>query len=1306
MKKRITALLLCLVMALSLVPTAVWAAETVDVKLGTTRLTTGKTTKTLEMETPAPSVYLRDIKGSEIYADINKSENEYGLWQRLPRKFQGNSVFVPVDYRIPEQGSVTVSQPGIIGECEFSLESWKGTTYSGTGCLTFNYKALKAGTVTVTLTYYYNYGVYEVGSGQWVDNNWYKETASFTVAVDDGSVDPSTKPALPNEDNGDFDDLWCKSYGSVCLECSENWFDHSAYWNWLYDATNGYSLSEVKVNDGTAATMSRSTWPWMCEMTIHVNAWLKLYNDNYASACGTHYLKSGSNEDFVIKWFWNKNTEEWTFAPNTHIAGQKRDCFIDLFITHDPSAAAPTKPTDNEVKTLLGNIVDVYCTVEQENNANKLYGPYSLEDGTFTVSNVAGDATNGYTCIVTIKDGAEGVDKYTSKPTGHSTDGRKNADMVKTITLTRSANATKWSVSNNGRFMLYAKCDGTPSPDPTVPPKDDELKTLFDQKIKVEDKVKTGYQHHDAENFDLIDGSYVVGTVQNGQVTVTIKAPMYVEAYNAKHAGHALEKGTADSVQLTLEKSGNKWSVADNSKLPVTFEVECNELIPPTQPTKADLDSQMLLIKCDTDQTHPIEKVSYSQGDYTIYWTRGDTKCTVTFTLDKYVQYYSDRHGAHTAVANQTVTKGFHFENNAWLPDDTPQPEIHVKCETTVEKFPVKLMIYRNGNTSEEYKTVNLGMRAKGETIDLTTLDIGDYYTANSTGKFDFYGWYDDGLWNVYKAKVAKNEAAPAGMKTATVKGWTNLKCMVYDLDKVVYFQSAEDLAAYQKDHSKNDGLLYTTTVRRGTTLPTADAPAATRTGYTFQYWSREGQYQDVTGQTVGGWTNLYATWQANTYKVTFDVNGGNALPKDQATKKVSFGSKYGNLPTPTREGYTFEGWFTAANGGQQVTKMTVVKTADDHTLYAHWEPKTDVSYTVKYEHASNGKALAAEKVVTGQTFDSTVTEDALDIPGYTVDKAAKTLKLDGYDKEIVFKYTPNKYTVTFDVNGGNALPKDQATKKVSFGSKYGNLPTPTRDGYTFLGWFTEKDGGQQIGVDTKTVKIAGDHTLYAHWEPRSDTPYVVEHYQEQLDGTYKLAKTENLAGTTDTTATAAAKKYDHFTYDSTVSGTLVSGNIAGDGSLVLKLYYTRDIYTVTFESNGGSDINSRKVKYEQTLADVDPIGSSFVPTKSGNTFAGWYTDKELKNAFTFDTGITGSMTLYAKWDPAKAVNTTTPTTGGNNLGPAKNPYIKDTTKTDGKTVKSGDTFDAGIALYAGLGFLALTGSAVAIFKQRREYGA
>ena len=1432
MKKRITALLLCLVMALSLVPTAVWAAETVDVKLGTTSLTTGKTTKILKIETPASSEYLRDISGSEIYADINKSENEYGLWQRLPRKIQGKYVFVPVDYRIPEQGSVTVSQPGIIGDCEFSLEGWKGTTYPGTGCLTFNYKALKVGTVTVTLTYYYNYGVYEIETGQWVDNNWYKETASFTIAVDDGSVDPSTKPALPNEDNGDFNDLWCQSYGSIFLECGANWYDHSAYWNYLDDATNGYSLSEVKVNDGTAATMSRSTWPWMCEMTIHVNAWLKLYNDKYASECGTHYLTSGSNEDFVIKWFWNKNTKEWTFVQNSHISGNaKKGYFIDLWITHDPSAAAPTKPGDDTVKNILtGDIVNVHCNTE-----NKDYGPFALKDGTFTVSSVAGSAANGYTCTVTITD----VDKYITEVNGHTADTQT---AEKTVAL-KSTDGKVWTKADaNASFKLYAKCGNVQPPLDSEPTYED-LKPLFDQKIEVKDNIRTGYTDHGTEKFGLIKDSYGMTKDNNGQVTLTIKAEKYVAAYNAKHAGHALVEGAADSVQLTLEKASDKWSIA-NANAPVTFEVECNELTPPTEPKKTDFDDRKLVIECVTDaQNHSSETVPYSQGDYTIDWTEGNNACTVTFMLDKYVAYYTTKHGKHTAVANQTVTKGFHFVNGAWVPDDTTFPEIKVQCETSnipdeptrddifnALNGPVTVTcinrVWKDGNKvmdcGEGKYAAKAGIVGQNYTIKqdennanawIVTFPVTNFVKAfKQTPAHDLYSnntlnwsitWTDKkwtaepvepGVDDLVKLTHAPtdwrevNKVTHNGIWTSCENGQTG-KC---EYGIAVAFAKGDVVSVVPEAGVPGS---YIATFKVSTY---ADTCAKACNSKNFKNSPRT---HDLLTQETVQW-KLYATGQADEkignqvlnhvwaaepvtkdkddvcqvahrVKVTFDENYNNAsttVMYKYNTNEV----KEGRFPTtnPTREGYTFKGWNTKADGNGTAFDAKTVVTADV-IVYAKWEPTqykityvlndkdaehtNQTTYTVEDEFAitdaTNGSfgrkflewrdadsktGKAVDKIKKGTTgsitlyaiwqnpvnyyvvdkdgnktflqreyvtvHDSCKPIDAPARTGYDFDGWYKSTNDFGVDSKKVEningtndkaewklygKLTPNEYTVTFDPNGGET--PSFTTKKVKFGSKYGDLPTTSRDGYTFVGWFTAADGGQQLGKDFKTVKIAGDHTLYAHWEARNDTPYVVEHYQQQLDGKYTLVETKNLKGTTDTTANAEEKSYTGFTLDKTVEGTKASGTVTGDGKLVLKLYYTRNSYTVTFDSKGGSTIAPQTVKYKDKVAEPK------APTKSGYTFAGWYTDNKCTkgNEFSFDTKITGDITLYAKWDVKR--------TGTN--PDAKNPYIKDNTKKDdGKTVKSGDTFDAGISLYVGLGILSLTGSAAAIYKRREEY--
>ena len=364
--------------------------------------------------------------------------------------------------------------------------------------------------------------------------------------------------------------------------------------------------------------------------------------------------------------------------------------------------------------------------------------------------------------------------------------------------------------------------------------------------------------------------------------------------------------------------------------------------------------------------------------------------------------------------------------------------------------------------------------------------------------------------------------------------------------------------------------------------------------------------------------------WKFDSYldfvKVTFDYNGGIAPDGAPNSGDYAVGESI-QLPTPTREGYTFKGWM--ANDKAAGTGSYAAKT--DVTLKAQWEA--------------------------------------------------------------------NQYDVTFDVNanGDKSAKVTPETKTVTFDAAYGELPTPTRDGYTFKGWYAVPkvtDNDKEVTAAT-VVTTAGPHTLYAHWEARKDTKYTVEHYQEKLDGTYELKETEKLTGTTDTTVNAVAKEYDHFTYDETVKGTKASGTVTGDGKLVLKLYYIRNSYTVTFQPNNGDAATTATVKYDDTVAKPTD------PTKSGYTFGGWYTDKKCTkgNEFSFDTKITGDITLYAKWDIKR--------TGTN--PDAKNPYIKDNTKKDdGKTVKSGDTFDAGIGLYVGMSLLSLTGSALVVTKKKR----
>ncbi len=138
--------------------------------------------------------------------------------------------------------------------------------------------------------------------------------------------------------------------------------------------------------------------------------------------------------------------------------------------------------------------------------------------------------------------------------------------------------------------------------------------------------------------------------------------------------------------------------------------------------------------------------------------------------------------------------------------------------------------------------------------------------------------------------------------------------------------------------------------------------PTATRTGYTLDGW-----YTEATGgsrvtatspvETVNDHT-LYAHWTANKYTVTFDANGGTPAT---ASSAISFGSTYGALPSVSRTGYAFDGWYTAKIGGTKIISTTIVENASNHTLYAHWSSNT---YTVVF-NANGGTGTMQNQTFT-----------------------------------------------------------------------------------------------------------------------------------------------------------------------------------------------------------------------------------------------------------------------------------------------------------------------------------------------------
>jgi uncharacterized repeat protein (TIGR02543 family) len=157
---------------------------------------------------------------------------------------------------------------------------------------------------------------------------------------------------------------------------------------------------------------------------------------------------------------------------------------------------------------------------------------------------------------------------------------------------------------------------------------------------------------------------------------------------------------------------------------------------------------------------------------------------------------------------------------------------------------------------------------------------------------------------------------------------------------------------------------------------------------------------------------------------------------------------------------------------------------------------------------------------------------------------------------------------VIFDSQSADtdASPASKLVYQTSGSDRVGTLPAnPIRAGYTFDHWYTAANSsGSLVSSDTQ---VAGGVTFYAKWDANPDTPYTVEHYQQPVSGSdYVKVGTDNLSGTTDTLATATAKTdYTGLAENSTHPESVASGNIAADGSLMLKLYYDRTLHTVSF---------------------------------------------------------------------------------------------------------------------------------------------
>lgn len=406
-----------------------------------------------------------------------------------------------------------------------------------------------------------------------------------------------------------------------------------------------------------------------------------------------------------------------------------------------------------------------------------------------------------------------------------------------------------------------------------------------------------------------------------------------------------------------------------------------------------------------------------------------------------------------------------------------------------------------------------------------------------------------------------------------------------------------------------------TATLRYGETCETLPTP--TKYGYDFVGWNSQ---EDGKGFSVGTNTSadkvvaygtLYAQWRAKQITVSFDTNqgSGSSVPDSVNDITVTYGSTYANLPITGRVGYDFNGWYTETTGGTKVEKTTGV-TREDHTLYAHWTArKYEVGFDAvggKFLDNNNFKSiyhdyddtykLPEEPTRTGYTFLGWYTDRS----GGT--KVENTTQVTTAQYHVLCAHwKANKYTVTFDAQGGT-FPNGGSTTQtmnLEYDRSY-SVPqqNPTKSGYVFEGWYTQKTDGTQV-TSLTLMSTPQNHTLYARWRKIEKTTVTVGGVTLTYEGAPVYAKTDSEGKVTKDGSSSdyniMLEEGELTLKNATICSQNTNGALYTENALVIKLEGTNTV-TSTTNSEYGIYVyqNNLTIQGDGSLTVTAGTGKSF----------------------------------------------------------------------------------------------------------------
>ena len=448
--------------------------------------------------------------------------------------------------------------------------------------------------------------------------------------------------------------------------------------------------------------------------------------------------------------------------------------------------------------------------------------------------------------------------------------------------------------------------------------------------------------------------------------------------------------------------------------------------------------------------------------------------------------------------------------------------------------------------------------------------------------------------------------------------GSDGLKVVTLDLGGGTLGGSSEDIQIIVKSSES-----FAAPASDGMTRPDGD------TDNYFMWLDGNGNSYEPGGSVPSDVTELTVQWTAPTYAVTLNTNGGTINNGNVTGYTYGVGATLPAADDMTYTGHTFKGWYDNENlTGSPVTAIGGAETGNKE-YWAKWEIN-QYTVTVKPE---NGKA----DIIITQDYGTPITAPTLTREGYT---------FKGWDKEIPetmpadnitvkAQWEINQYTIAFDTNGGSEItPITQ-----DYGTKITAPDNPTRKGYTFKGW--DKEIPETMPAENITVK--------AQWE--------INQYKITFDtnGGSEIAPITQDYGTEITAPDNPTRKgYTFKGWDKEIPETMPAENIT------VKAQWEINQYTITFDTNGGSEIAPITQDYGTEITAPDN------PTRKGYTFKGW--DKEIPETMPAE-----NITVKAQWE-INQYTITFDTNGGSEIAPITQDYGTEITAPDNPTRK-GYTF-------------------------------